>query len=147
MVDRTKDISPEQGRLITAEAATWAGTPYRLVGPASTKGLGGDCSGSTWRIYATAGFLFDYVQAIDFPPYAIRSGHFRKLDPGEPRQDGDLLSWQNHMAIFSSFSSSAERPSAINDMWTASHRGGAPYGPAPLRYWHPEMATAYRYQK
>lgn len=117
-----------------------------MIGAASTKGLGGDCSGSTWRIYEAAGFSFDYVQSGEFAAYAVRSGRFRKLDPGEPRQDGDVLSWPNHMAIVSSFSSAAERPTGHDDMWTASHPGGPAYAPALLRYWHPETATTYRYQ-
>jgi cell wall-associated NlpC family hydrolase len=144
------DISSSDGSRITAEAATWKGTPYSLVGAASTKGTtgGGDCSGSTFKIYQAAGFAFEYHSAGQFPAYALSSGHFRELNTGEAKQDGDILSWSDHMAIYSTFMSAAETKDKTtnrtnkqghgwiqnNDMWTATHTGGGPYHPGALIY-------------
>lgn len=133
-------ISAADGTLITTEAASWKGTPYALVGNNSTKGEtgGGDCSGTTCKIYAAAGFRYEYQSTEAFPNYVLKSGLFRKLDPGDAMQDGDLLYWSDHMAIYSTFMSAAEslfkttprtnkagQPwTQHNDMWTASRPGG-----------------------
>lgn len=153
------DITADEGKLIVAEAATWKGTPYSLIGDHSVKGVGGDCSGSTNKIYIAAGFPYDYAMSSDFPAYAIKSGHFRKLDQNEVKQEGDLLSWSDHMAIYTSFA--ADRPNAttartnpagkpwtqINDMWTASKPKGPAYGPNVMRFFKTVPPTVYRYQK
>jgi hypothetical protein len=146
--DTSKDISVEDGKKITAEAATWKGTPYAFVGDASAKGEtgGGDCSGTTCKIYKNAGFEFAYQATATFPKFAIDSGLFRKLGAGESKQDGDVLMWSDHMAIYSSFTSPGEvqfkttarvnkanQPwTQHNDMWTASHPGGSAYRPSAI---------------
>ena len=136
------DITAAQGRLIVLEAMSWADTPYSLVGNGSIKGQGGDCSGSTWRIYTAAGFAYDYRSTGAFASYAATSGLFRKLRDNEARQDGDILLWSEHMAIFSTFTSPLEAPlrttprvnrnhrpwTQVNDMWTAHYTGGPAYG-------------------
>jgi cell wall-associated NlpC family hydrolase len=60
------DVSMSDGATITAQAQTWKGTPYQLVGPGSIVGIGGDCSGSTWRILGAAGFDYDYQATATF---------------------------------------------------------------------------------
>jgi cell wall-associated NlpC family hydrolase len=67
------DISATDGALITTEAASWKGTPYSFVGAGTTKGEngGGDCSGTTWRIYSNAGFKYEYQATATFPQYVM----------------------------------------------------------------------------
>ncbi len=92
--------------------------------------------------------------------YAESSGHFRKLGVGDAKQDGDILSWSGHMAIYCTFA--ADRAHATtqrtsrstgkpwtqeNDMWTASHTGGPAYAAGALKWWPTQPAAAYRYQK
>jgi hypothetical protein len=153
------DISSDDGAKIVAEAATWKGTAYSLLGKESSKGTGGDCSGSTYKIYGVAGFSYDYRNAASFPDYATKSGHFRKLDSSETKQEGDILWWPDHMAVFSSFASDDENATTprvnrrgqpwtqTNDMWTATHDGGGPYGPAQMHWFKPGPPVVYRYQK
>jgi hypothetical protein len=143
-------ISATQGMMITTEAATWKDTPYALVGNGSMKGKNGsgDCSGTTCKIYSVAGFTYDYQSTATFPQYALDSGLFCKLGPGEAMQDGDILYWSDHMAIYSTFTSIAESQykttprtnkqgqpwTQYNDMWTASRPGGLPYRPSAIKY-------------
>ncbi|BDC52068.1 hypothetical protein F183_A43830 [Bryobacterales bacterium F-183] len=153
------DISLEQGKLIVAEAKTWKGTPYMLVGGNSEKGVKGDCSGTTFKIYQAAGFPYEYQMTVNFPDYAVKSGKFRKMEPADPKQEGDVLWWPGHMAIYTSFaddSANATTPRVnksgqpykqMNDMWTASNpNGGPPYGPGKIEYFRKDKPTLYRYQ-
>lgn len=160
-------ITLEEARKITSEAVGWKGTTYDLVGRNSKKGLTGDCSGTTWAIYCAAGYKYDYKSTESFPVYAIQSKLFRLLGDDEPKQDGDILLWDHHMAIYSTFSTPLEvgyrttqrfnknnKPwTQVNDMWTASHpdtpsRRSVPYGPAAIKYWFPDdPADVYRYVK
>ena len=154
-----KDISVDDGGLIVAEAATWKGTPYKLIGPASMKGVGGDCSGTTLKIYVAAGFPFDYQMTHDFPDYALKSGKFRELAAGDQKQDGDVLSWSNHLAIYCTFASDKDDATTPrinkngtkwtqrNDMWTASKPDGPPFGPAEMRWWRTDLPRVFRYTK
>jgi hypothetical protein len=153
------DITAADGLRLTAEAMTWQGTPYALVGAGSIKLTGGDCSGSTWRIYTVAGFPYDYQMTANFPAYVVRTGRFRELKPKETWQDGDILYWPNHMALYATFTNDpadaftarvnaqGHKWKQKNDMWTASHPGGVPYGPAELRYWRPDAPRVFRYVK
>lgn len=153
------DINFADGQKITNEASTWIGTPYALIGPKSIKGVGGDCSGSTYLIYKAAGFPYDYQVAAAFAEYAVKSGLFRQIGTGEQKQDGDILSWPNHMAIYASFqndkthattprvSRKGQKWTQVNDMLTASHPHGADYAPAEMRWWRPDPPKVFRYQK
>jgi hypothetical protein len=158
LVDQTnRDITLAQGATITAEAATWSGTRYASIGAASSKGVSGDCGGSTFQIYGAVHLPYDYRRTEDFPSYAIKSGHFRELGPGEARQDGDVLSWHGHMSISSTFSSATEVAFArtadrrgapqVNDMWTAFHERGPTYGPAKASVFRPDPPRVFRYQR
>ncbi len=156
---KTKDIAVAVGQQIVAAAAIWKGTPYALVGKASVKGVGGDCSGTTYKIFDAANCPYTYQTAAGFRAYALTSGLFRKLPAGEQMQDGDILSWPNHMAVYSTFASDAanaktDRTNTYggkwvqqNDMWTASHPGGPPYGTGAMKYWRPDAPTVFRYQR
>jgi len=48
--DGKQDLAFSDGQLIVDEAATWAGTAYSLIGQKSVKGVGGDCSSTTYLI-------------------------------------------------------------------------------------------------
>jgi hypothetical protein len=153
------DIKPDEGRLITVKALGWKGTEYALVGDKSVKGVSGDCSGTTNKIYCEAGFTYQYRSTDTFAAYAYSSGLFRLVADGEPKQDGDILLWDDHMAIYSSFSSPLEGPfrttprtnkagkpwTQFNDMWTASHTDGPPYGPGASKFWKSDAPDVYRF--
>jgi cell wall-associated NlpC family hydrolase len=153
------DISADAGKRIVTEAASWKGTPYLLNGPQAAKGVGGDCSGTTQQIYQAADCPYSYQTAHNFAAYAASSGLFRELGAGELKQEGDILYWSNHMAIYSSFAldpddATTKRTNAKgqnwtqrNDMWTASHPDGPPYSPAEMRFWRPDAPRVFRYQK
>jgi cell wall-associated NlpC family hydrolase len=159
------DVPIDAGRKIVAEAKAWKGTPYLLVGNASAKGTGGDCSGSTQKIYKAAGFPYEYRNSGTFPAYAAKSGLFRELREKEVRQDGDILSWPGHMAIYSTFATDPDnaRTERVNkqgqtwiqnnDMWTASHPPRntddipPPYSPAEMRFWKLGPPRVFRYQR
>ena len=153
------DISLTDGTKVTDEAATWAGTSYSLRGPESVKGVAGDCSGTTYLVYDAVGFHFEYQVAATFAEYAVKSGLFRQLGIGEQLQDGDVLSWSNHMAIYATFqndkvnattprvSKKGQSWTQNNNMWTASKPGGPDYGPAELRWWRADPPKVFRYQK
>ena len=89
---KKKDIPIDGGRRIVAEAAGWKGTPYMLNGPAAVKGVGGDCSGTTHKIYLGAQYPYTYQTANAFLAYALKSGFFREVSTGDQRQDGEFCS-------------------------------------------------------
>jgi hypothetical protein len=155
-----QDISVAEGTTITDKAQNWKGTPYALVGAGSIVGISGDCSGSTWRIYVAAGFSYDHQATATFPDYVSESKRFRELGAAEKPQEGDVLYWPGHMAIFSTFSddpadATTDRVNKngthwtqTNDMWTAYHTGGPPFGPGKMSYFKPDSpARVFRYQK
>jgi cell wall-associated NlpC family hydrolase len=104
---KNSDISADEGAKITAEARTWKDTPYKLVGAGSIKGSGGDCSGSSWRIYTAAGLPYEYRSTSTFIDYVNKTKRFRELRGNEAMQEGDLLFWPDHMAIY--FTSQTKR--------------------------------------
>lgn len=156
------DISRQEGLKITDEAQGWKGTPYMKVGPASVKGSdgGGDCSGSTWKIYCKVALPYEYQPCATFADYSNKTGRFRELARGEARQEGDVLLWPDHMAIASDFThdkddattprvnASGAHWTQTNDMWTATKPGGHPYEPAKISYFKGgTMPRVFRYQK
>jgi hypothetical protein len=156
---KTKDISATLGHQLALEAATWKGTPFAPAGTASAKGLRGDCSGITYKVYAAVNCPYQYQRAAGFGAYALTSGLFRKLAAGEKKQDGDILSWANHMAIYCSFASDPANSDTDrvntegvkwtqhNDMWTASYPDGPAFGPAAFFYMRPDPPVVFRYQQ
>jgi len=153
-----RDITANEAQPIINEAATWKGTAYALRGAASVKGVAGDCSGTTYLIYRTAGFPYEYQPSGMFPAYAQRSGLFRQLAADETVQVGDVLSWPNHMAIYAGAAlqkedATTQRVNANgrswtqhNDIFTATRPNGPAFMPASLRYWRPDPPKIYRYQ-
>jgi hypothetical protein len=136
------DVSKQDGALITDKASDWEGTPYKLVGPASEIQIGGDCSGSTFKIYDSAGDHYTYVRADDFGAAADKEGFpFRRLGAGESLQSGDVLQFKGHMAVY------AGQDSRGRDMmWTATHTGGNPYEKIPVKSWGKPVVGQFRYQ-
>ena len=153
-----KDISSIIGARIVAEAATWKGTPYKLIGAASKKGEGGDCSGTTCLIYSAAQCPYSYQSTVSFITYSSNSALFRLLADDEQKQEGDILHWPGHMAIYSSFASDPDNSTTarttnkgvnytqFNDMWSATHTDGPPYGPNRMEYFKPGKPKVFRYQ-
>lgn len=151
------DITPEQGRAIVTAAAEWKGTAYSLVGAASVRGKGGDCSGSSWLIYKAAGLPYDYQASGTFVDYVNRTHRFREVTAREARQEGDLLYWPGHMAIYSTFANdpanlttprvnkAGSKWTQTNDMWSATHTGGPAYGPGASRYFRDTAPRVFRY--
>ena len=151
------DVTPEQGRAIVAAAAGWKGTPYSKVGPASARGRAGDCSGSTWLIYKAAGLPYEYQSTGSFVDYVTRTHRFREIAGNEARQEGDVLYWSGHMAIYSTFASdpanattprinkAGARWTQVNDMWSATHPGGAAYGPGATQFFRSDAPRVFRY--
>jgi hypothetical protein len=154
------DISANQGAKITAEARTWKGTPYKSIGQASEKGVGGDCSGITWSSYRAAGFAYKYKETALFLDYVKRTNQFREVAPNEKKQEGDILYWPNHMAIYSTFANDPADATTLrhnamkqpwtqkNDMWTATNPNGPAFEPAAM-FWfkHGEPPRVFRYQR
>lgn len=155
------DINAGDGQRIVKEAASWKGTEYQKIGPSSVKQVGGDCSGSTHRIYEAAGFSYTYQATATFAAYVATSGKFRELKAGEARQEGDLILWSSHMAIYTSFADDKDNATTPrtnksgtpwtqrNDMWSATHVGGPAYGPNKIEYFSKtnDQPRYFRYQK
>lgn len=153
------DISRSDGERVVAEAITWIGTAYALIGQSSAKQHGGDCSGSTLKIFVAAGFPYIYQASGTFRHYAASTGIFRQLLASESMQSGDILSWPNHMAVHAEFAatdphattdrvnSSGTHWTQRNNMLTATHPGGAAYQAAEQRYFRADLPKVYRYQR
>jgi RHS repeat-associated protein len=101
---------------IADTARSWTGTPYDRGG--STR-QGADCSGAVCGIYREAGFDLGRITTETLPnsPYFTPS-------PGNIPQVGDVGLLNGHMFIYD--------PNAGDDrdLWSASHPGGRPFGPA-----------------
>jgi RHS repeat-associated protein len=130
-------LTPAQGRAIASTAASWIGVPYKFGGHSKS---GADCSGSTWAIYAQAGFKYSAapVSTVSFTKAMVKPtatpGYFFPVENPRP---GDVMLWPSHMAIYdpnakSTCSCSTQQGS---NMFSATHRGGPPYGPYNSRWW------------
>ena len=137
-------ITAAEAKKIVDEAATWVGTPYKLVGAKSMKGVdsGADCSGATNKIYVDAGFPYPYIQSTNMVEYITRTSRFRRIEPekGQALQAGDIIVWpRGHVAIYMLFT--VDHPmyksrhrgrrgeyETINNMWTAFNSGGGAFG-------------------
>jgi hypothetical protein len=149
-------ITPEDGWKIIKVAETWEGTPYSLVGNASTKGVGGDCSGSTNKIFVEAGFPYPYQMTSSFAEYARKSNRFREIDRTKVEmQAGDVLLWPGHMAIYAPFPDGHKKRDTgvmkhgqkkYNNMYTAfNSRTNTPYGPYNIETFRNDPYKVFRY--
>lgn len=151
-----KFITEADGWKVVAAAQTWEGTPYSLVGAASVKGVGGDCSGTTNKSYVEAGFPYPFQTSGNFANYARSSNRFRKIDPAsQPLQAGDVLLWPGHMAIYAPFPEGDPRRDTgvvkrgkkmANDMYTAFNSNSTkPYAPYNIATFRGDAYVVYRY--
>lgn len=151
-------ISEDEGWKIVAIAATWEGTPYSLVGGGSVKNVGGDCSGTTNKIYIEAGFPYTYQSSANFASYSQATNKFRKIDTSkEPMQAGDILLWPGHIAIYAPFPEGHPKyftgvikhgKKMPNNMYTAfNQRTNTPYGVYNIEAFRGDAYTVYRYFK
>lgn len=149
-------LTESEGEKILKVAATWVGTPYELVGSNSQKGKKGDCSGTTNKIYAEAGFFYPYQTSSSFAGFSKKTSRFREIDPEKvPMQSGDVLLWPGHMAIYAKFNGDESKRntgivnkgvSVENDMYTAfNQRTGAPYAPYNTKVFRPDRYRVFRY--
>ena len=140
-------LTPEQGQAVASTAATWIGVPYTQKGSHDTKS-GADCSGSTWAIYAQAGFRYSnapvptgsFVQSMVKP--TPTPGYFF---PVTKPQAGDVMFWSGHMAIYdpNAQKTCGCRAQQGSNMFSATHPGGAPYGPFNSKWWFNGMPPIY----
>ena len=149
-------ITESEGWKIVSVAATWEGTPYRQVGDGSIKGVIGDCSGTTNKIYKEAGFPYPYKRTVNFVDYVASSHRFREILPGrQSLQAGDVLFWSGHMAIYAPFPEGhPKRDTGVihrgkrvpNDFYTAfNDRTGAPYAPYNIATFRGDPYRVFRY--
>ena len=150
-------ISEDEGWKIVKFASSWEGTPYSLVGAGSVKGVGGDCSGTTNKIYTEAGFPYRYQSTSKFVEYASSTNRFRKIDLAKDKlQSGDILLWPGHMAIYAPFPEGHEKHDTgvvqrgkkkYNNMYTAfnSRANAPPFGPHNIETFRGDAYTVYRY--
>lgn len=149
-------ITEDEGWKVVNMAATWEGTPYRMVGAASEKSVLGDCSGSTNKIYVEAGFPYPYQTTASFAAFARTTNRFRKIDPAKQKlQAGDVLLWDGHMAIYAPFTPDSPKydgnlykrgQKKYNNMYTAFNgRTHHPYGPYNIEVFRSDPYTVYRY--
>lgn len=148
-------ISEADAWKIVQEAATWKGTAYSMIGAGSKKGIAGDCSGTTNKIYTAAGFPYPYQSTSNFELFANKTHRFRKIDPKKQSlQVGDILLWSGHMAIYAPLP--ANHPDydtgvikhdqkKFNNMYTAFNSNGKPYGPYNIETFRGDAYKVYRY--
>jgi hypothetical protein len=151
-----KFITESEGWKVVEEAATWEGTPYVAVGANSVKGVRGDCSGTTYKIFTAAGFPYPYKQTGNFENYARTSNRFREIDPQKvPMQAGDVLLWLKHMAIYAPFNKDHPKyntgvilhgKSQPNNFYTAFNANSVrPYGPFNIGTFRADSYKVFRY--
>ena len=149
-------LTAEEGKKILEIAETWVGTPYSAIGARSEKGIKGDCSGTTNKIYTEAGHPYPYQRTADFIAFAETTNRFREIDLSRNTlQAGDVLWWPGHMAIYAPFPDNHPRSDTrvskggkrkLNNMYTAfNERTGVPYGPYNIETFRPDKYRAFRY--
>jgi len=140
-------ISQAEGTKIAQEARSWEGTPYRS--PGHQKGVGADCSGSTWQIYKNAenSYSDNVIQSSAFNDKSTNCKMQRVPTP----QTGDLVKFSSHLAIYDptiGTASDLKGKKVRNVLWTTHGTSGNPgkYGVGPIEYF-PGNPTYYRFCK
>jgi hypothetical protein len=152
-----RQITAAEGVRIVAAAAQWAGTRYALIGERSERGVAGDCSGSTHKIYLAAGFPYVYQMSSTFVGYATTTHRFVEITGDGKKQPGDVLWWPGHVAVYAEFSETDPNRETshqgghgtyktTNNMWTAHTSGHEDYGPFDYRKFRPgQTPRVFRY--
>ena len=149
-------VTPEEGWKIVKIAESWEGTAYKSKGAQSVKGVSGDCSGSTNKIYIEAGFPYPYQMTSSFVSYSEKSNRFREIDPKkESMQAGDVLFWRGHMALFAPLPEGHPKRNTgvikrgqkkLNNMYTAFNENSThPYGPYNIETFRSDPYRVFRY--
>lgn len=151
-----KFITEEEGWKIVEAAKSWEGTPYKSLGEKSSRQYGGDCSGTTNKIYTEAGFPYPYQSTMRFADYVGKTHRFREIVPAvQAMQVGDIILWPGHMAIFAPFKEGdLRRDTGVvlhgkkmeNNIYTAfnAHKNKG-YGPYNMQTFRSDAYTVYRY--
>ena len=123
-------LTQGQQTAIANAAKSWFGTPYVYGGCLRT---GADCSGSVYAIYLMAGIKLPHkFSSGEYP----KSPLFQKVT-GAP-QVGDVGWYPGHVVIYGGVTG----PNG-DDVWSATHTGGDPFGPAKSSWFG--TPTWYRY--
>ena len=121
-----------------AEAKTWVGTHYDPIGKASKKTIGGDCSGSTYKIFMESGKKYAYLTSKDFEVSAATECVPFKSVPIEEKQIGDVLHFYKHVAIYA-----GKNEHGKDMMFSAQSRG---YKLQEIKGFGKKIDAVYRYQ-
>jgi cell wall-associated NlpC family hydrolase len=114
------DLTPAQQAAVIAAAQDWTNAlvPYRWGG--NTK-AGADCSGSVSGIYNQAGIDIGRLTSQQFA-----DSPFAPVPDGSDLQPGDVGIYPGHVVIYGGSTTGI----AGDNVWSASHSGGNPFGPA-----------------
>lgn len=105
--NKSRDLTPEEGRQIATLAEGWRNTNYAprgtaFAGPKAQQQQAADCSGSVWAIYRQAGLDYRYADTADFAAAAANGTiPFREVADAD-RQPGDVVLYPaaGHMSIY-----------------------------------------------
>lgn len=127
------DLTPGQQAAVVAAAQDWSqsNVPYKWGG--STK-AGADCSGSVSGIYNDAGINIGRLTSQQFT-----QSPFSVVPEGSGLQPGDVGVYPGHVVIYGGSNTGVDG----SDVWSASHTGGNPFGPASSSWYG--TPTWYRY--
>jgi cell wall-associated NlpC family hydrolase len=107
----------QQAAVITA-AQAWAQAqvPYKYGGKTKS---GADCSGAVSGIFNQAGVFSNYYSSQQYAQYPFVPATF-------PLQPGDVGVYPGHVDIYGGSNTGVSG----DDVWSATHTGGNPFGPA-----------------
>jgi RHS repeat-associated protein len=128
------DLSAGQQAAVVAAAQAWsqANVPYLWGGSARA---GADCSGSISGIYNEAGIDIGRLTSQGFT-----QSPFSLVPAGQDLQPGDVGVYPGHVVVYGGADNTGV---SGRDVWSASHTGGNPFGPASSSWYG--SPTWYRY--